>query len=277
MANSLRVALLQLRSGIEPLANRAAVSDLLRQAASSGARLVATPEMTPRLDRDRQRMVDAVEREDVTAEIRAWGRLARENGVWLLLGSMAIWAGDGKVYNRSLLFSPDGDVRAQYDKIHLFDVALGQGESYCESAAVVAGNKAIICPVAGDALLGMTICYDLRFGALFGALAQAGAQVIAVPSAFTRPTGVAHWEILLRARAIETGAFVIAPAQGGLHEDGRMTWGHSLVLGPWGEVVARLDDDAPGLLLADLDLAQCAAARARIPAWRGGPAFVAPS
>ena len=273
MADSLRIGLLQMRSGISPQANRAAASDMLRQAASQGARLVASPEMTPRLDRDRKRMLASVEHEDLAAEIKAWGRLAREHGLWLLLGSMAVWAGAGRIYNRSLLFSPDGDVRAQYDKINLFDVELGGGETYRESEAVLPGNVLITHQIAGQAVLGLTICYDLRFPELFGALARAGAQIIAVPSAFTRLTGAAHWEVLLRARAIETGAFILAPAQGGSHEDGRATWGHSLVIGPWGDVLARFDHDEPGLLLADLDLAQCAAARARIPAWRGGGQF----
>lgn len=273
MADSLRIGLLQMRSGIAAQANRAAASDLLRQAASQGARLVASPEMTPRLDRDRKRMLADVENEDLAAEIKAWGRLAREHGLWLLLGSMAVWAGEGRIHNRSVLFSPDGDVRAQYDKINLFDVELGGGETYRESEAVLPGNALVTHPIAGQAVLGLTICYDLRFPELFGALARAGAQIIAVPSAFTRLTGAAHWEVLLRARAIETGAFIIAPAQGGLHEDGRATWGHSMVIGPWGDVLARFDHDEPGLLLADLDLAQCAAARARIPAWRGGGPF----
>lgn len=273
MDQVLRVALLQMRSGIDPQSNRAEMSALLRQAASGGARLVATPEMTPRLDRDRQRMLGAVEREDLAAETRAWGRLAREHGVWLLLGSMAVWAGEGRVYNRSFLFSPNGDVRAQYDKINLFDVALGPGENYSESAAVAPGDALVTCPIAGAAVLGLTICYDLRFPEVYGALAKAGANLISVPAAFTRPTGAAHWEVLLRARAIETGAFVIAPAQGGVHDDGRATWGHSMVVAPWGEVIASLDHDEPGVLLADCDLAQCAAARARIPAWRGGRAF----
>jgi deaminated glutathione amidase len=273
MADSLRIGLLQMRSGIAPQANRAAASDMLRQAAAQGARLVASPEMTPRLDRDRKRMLARVEHEDLAAEIKAWGRLAREHGLWLLLGSMAVWAGAGRIHNRSLLFSPDGDVCAQYDKINLFDVELGGGETYRESEAVLAGNALVTHQIAGQAVLGLTICYDLRFPELFGALARAGAQIIAVPSAFTRLTGAAHWEVLLRARAIETGAFVIAPAQGGSHEDGRATWGHSMVIGPWGDVLARFDHDEPGLLLADLDLAQCAAARARIPAWRGGGQF----
>lgn len=273
MANRLRVALLQMRSGIDPRANRADASAQMRQAASGGARLVASPEMTTRLDRDRARMLAAVEAEDVEAETRAWGRLAREHGLWLLLGSMAVWAGNKRVYNRSFLFSPDGDIRARYDKINLFDVTLSQGESYKESEAVMPGDALITQPIAGDAVLGLTICYDVRFAELFGALARAGANVIAVPSAFTRPTGQAHWEVLLRARAIETGAFILAPAQGGLHEDGRATWGHSMIISPWGEVIAKLDHDEPGVLMADLDLDQCAAARTRIPAWRGGRTF----
>lgn len=272
----LRVALLQLRSGIEPRANRAIVAELLREAAAAGARLVLTPEMTGRLDRDRLRLLGALEHEDADAETRAWGRLAREHALWLLLGSTPVWAGAGKLFNRSFMFNPDGRVAARYDKIHLFDVQLGGGETYRESEAVQPGARAVTAEVAGGAKLGLSICYDVRFAPLYAALAQAGAELIAVPSAFTRPTGEAHWEVLLRARAIETGAFLLAPAQGGTHEDGRATWGRSLIAGPWGEVRAKLDHDEPGVLVADLDLAEVAAARAKVPAWRGARPFEGP-
>ena len=183
---------------------------------------------------------------------------------------------DGGCANRSVLVGPDGMVRATYDKIHMFDVDLPSGESYRESAAYTPGDTAVVAPsVLGP--LGMTVCYDVRFPALYQALARAGAVAIAVPAAFTRPTGEAHWETLLRARAIETGAHVLAPAQGGMHEDGRGTWGRSLVVDPWGEVIARLDHDDPGVLIADIDPARSAAARAAIPSLANARAFTPPA
>jgi predicted amidohydrolase len=276
MARMLRVGLIQMRSGIDAAVNRKAATPLLRQAAEAGARLIATPENTSRCDRNRERFLGAIlpERED--PEIAAWGKLAKEMGVWLLEGSTAVAAPDGRALNRSLLFTPEGKVAARYDKIHLFDVALGGGETYRESATFAAGDSAELVEGPMGARLCLTICYDLRFPELYRALAKAGADVITVPSAFTRPTGEAHWEVLLRARAIETGAFVIAPAQGGVHEDGRTTYGHSLVVDPWGVVVAKLDHDEPGLLVADLDLDLVARARGKIPAWAGPRAFTAP-
>jgi predicted amidohydrolase len=276
MARPLRIGVVQLCCGIDPAANREAAIPWLREAATKGARLIATPENTHRMDRDRARMLAAAEAEDQAAALKSWGRIAAELGVHLLLGSMPAWAGEGKVHNRSILFGPNGKPIAQYDKINLFDVELGAGESYRESATVAPGAQAVVAEGPAGAKLGLTVCYDLRFPPLYAALAQAGAEVIAVPSAFTRPTGEAHWETLLRARAIETGAFVIAPAQGGVHEDGRATWGHSLIINPWGRILAAKGDDAPGLIMADLDLDECAQARAKIPAWRGGGEFAAP-
>jgi len=273
----LRISLAQMRSGLEADANRAAAGALVREAAAAGARLVLTPEMAHRLDRDRTRLAAALAREDAAAELRAWGLLARENGVWLLLGSMPFASGAGRIHNRSVLFDPNGAAVARYDKIHLFDVVLSETESYRESAAVEPGRQAVLAETAGGARLGLSICYDLRFPELYRRLAQAGAEVLAVPSAFTRPTGEAHWEVLLRARAIENGAFVLAPAQGGRHEDGRATWGRSMVVGPWGQVLGRLDHDEPGLLTCDLDLDEVRAAREAVPAWRGGPAFEGPA
>lgn len=267
MAQNLRVAAIQLTSGIEPAANRKAALPLIREAAAAGARLVMTPEMTTRLDRDRTRAREALARHDHEAEMRTWGRIAEEHGVWLLLGSMP-WPGpEGRALNRSVLFNPGGKAVAHYDKIHLFDVALGAGEAYRESEAVAPGDRAVLTEGPQGVKLGLTICYDLRFPHLYRRLAQAGAQIITVPAAFTVPTGAAHWETLLRARAIETGAFIIAPAQGGAHEDGRTTYGHTLIVGPWGEVKATLPHDAPGLAIADLDLDDVQAARGKIPAW----------
>lgn len=272
----LRTAVVQLRSGIEPAANRAAAMPLLREAASAGARLIATPENTTRMDRNRARMFAAVGPEKGDPELLAWGRAAQELGVWLLMGSGPIAAGDGKVFNRSFFFDPDGKIVARYDKINLFDVTLGGTENYRESDTVQGGGQAVVVEGPMGAKLGLTICYDVRFAPLYASLARAGAEIIAVPAAFTVPTGQAHWEILLRARAIETGSFVIAPAQGGQHEDGRATWGHSMIIDPWGKVLAQLDHDEPGLIIADLDLDEVTSARARIPAWQGGREFKAP-
>jgi deaminated glutathione amidase len=272
----LRAAAVQLCSGIEPAANRAKAMPLLREAAAAGARFIVTPENTLRLDRDRERLMAAVGPEKDDPELAAWSRAAQELGVWLLLGSGPIATGTGKVFNRSFLYDPDGRVAARYDKINLFDVTLGGGENYRESETVEGGAKAVLAEGPMGAKIGLTICYDLRFAALYSALARAGAEIIAVPAAFTVPTGQAHWEVLLRARAIETGAFVIAAAQGGRHKDGRATWGHSMIIDPWGKVLAKLDHDQPGFIVADLELESVAAARAKIPAWAGGMDFTGP-
>jgi predicted amidohydrolase len=272
----LRVAAVQLRCGIEPGANRAHALPFIREAATAGARFIATPENTYRLDRNRERALAAAGPEKGDAELAAWACVAQELGVWLLLGSAAIATGNGKVYNRSFLYTPDGKVAARYDKINLFDVTLGGGETYRESETVEGGVRAVVVEGPMGAKIGLSICYDLRFAPLYTAYAKAGVEIITAPSAFTVPTGQAHWETLLRARAIETGAFIVAPAQGGRHEDGRATYGHSLIADPWGKVVAKLDHDEPGLIVADLDLDQVAEARAKIPAWAGGPEFAGP-
>jgi predicted amidohydrolase len=272
----LRVAAVQLRSGIEPAANREAAMPLLREAASAGARFIATPECTMVLDRDKPRMLKTIQSAQIESEIKAWGAAAAELGVWLLLGSGSIDAGDGKVWNRSFVFDPSGRIAATYDKINLFDVTLGGGETYRESDTFAGGSQAVIVTGPMDAKIGLTICYDVRFAPLYSALARAGAEIIAVPAAFTVPTGQAHWETLLRARAIETHCYVIAPAQGGKHEDGRSTYGHSLIIDPWGKVLAKLDSDEPGYITADLDLEAVSAARAKIPAWQGGRDFTGP-
>jgi predicted amidohydrolase len=271
----LRAAAIQLRSGIEPAA-RAQALPFLREAAAAGARFIVTPENTLRMDRDKPRMFAAVGPEKGDGELLAWGRLAQELGVWLLMGSGPIAAGEGKVFNRSFLFDDNGKIAARYDKINLFDVTLGGGETYRESDTVEGGAKAVLVQGPMGAKIGLSICYDLRFAPLYSAYAKAGAEIITAPSAFTVPTGQAHWETLLRARAIETHAFVIAAAQGGRHEDGRATFGHSMIIDPWGKVLAKLDHDEPGYIVADLDLDAVAAARAKIPAWQGGRAFEAP-
>jgi len=272
----LRAAAVQLRSGADPAANRAQAMPFLREAASAGARLICTPENTLRLNRDREAMIGAAAPEKDEPEIGAWARAAQELGVWLMMGSGSIATGVGKVFNRSFLFSDDGKVAARYDKINMFDVTLGGGETYLESATVEAGQKAVIAEGPMGAKIGMSICYDLRFAPLYNAYAKAGVDIITIPSAFTVPTGQAHWETMVRARAIESMAFVIAPAQGGKHDDGRATWGHSMIVDPWGKVLAKLDHDEPGFIVADLDLDLVAATRAKIPAWQGGRSFTGP-
>lgn len=269
------IALVQMRSGIDPQANLANACRLIRDAAAQGASFVATPETTHLVQKDAEAAFKVMRTEADDPAIPAFAALARELGITLLIGSLAIRLPSGKAANRSFLFGPDGSRLATYDKAHMFDVGLGQGETYCESANYQAGTSLYVADAAGMRL-GLSICYDLRFAYLYRRLAQGGANVLAVPSAFTRPTGRAHWEVLLRARAIETGSYVIAPAQGGLHADGRRTWGRSMVVGPWGEIVAHLDHDTPGVLLARLDMAKVEEARRRIPALQhdrelGGP------
>lgn len=272
----LRAAAVQLRSGADPAANRAQAMPFLREAASAGARLICTPENTLRLNRDREAMITAAAPEKDEPEIGAWARAAQELGVWLMMGSGSIATGAGKVFNRSFLFNDEGKIAARYDKINMFDVTLGGGETYLESATVEAGQKAVVVEGPMGAKIGLSICYDLRFAPLYNAYAKAGVDIITIPSAFTVPTGQAHWETLIRARAIEAMAFVIAPAQGGRHDDGRATWGHSMIVDPWGKVLAKLDNDEPGFIVADLDLDMVAATRAKIPAWQGGRPFTGP-
>jgi predicted amidohydrolase len=249
---------------------------LLREAASAGARFIATPECTMVLDRDKVRMMQTITSAQIDAEIKAWASIAQELGVWLLLGSASIDTGDGRAFNRSFVFEPNGKIAATYDKINLFDVTLGGAETYRESDTFAGGSEAVIVTGPMGAKIGLTICYDVRFAPLYSTLARAGAEVIAVPAAFTVPTGQAHWETLLRARAIETHCYMIAPAQGGKHEDGRSTYGHSVIIDPWGKVVAKLDHDEPGYIVADLDLDAVSVAREKIPAWQGGRNFTGP-
>lgn len=269
-----RAGLVQLRTPATHEAARAHVVPLVREAAAGGAQFILTPEGTNILQRDRETLLPqltSVEEDPVVGALRD---LAGELSVWLDIGS-ALVVEDGRPANRQLLIAPDGSIAAAYDKIHMFDVDLPTGETSRESATYEPGAAAVLVETP-LAKLGLTICYDMRFPALYRALTVAGAQVLTVPSAFTRPTGQAHWEILLRARAIETGSFVLAAAQGGFHEDGRGTWGHSLVVGPWGEVVAKLDHDEPGVLVADLDLDAVAAARRAIPALKNARDFSGP-
>ena len=274
--NRVETALIQMRSGTDPERNLADADALIREAASAGARLIATPETTHLVQKDADALWAAIRTPEEDPALPAFSALSAELGVFLLIGSLALQAGPRRAVNRSHLFGPDGALIATYDKAHMFDVGLGAGETYRESENYQAGDRLVLGEAAG-ARLGLTICYDLRFPYQYRALAQAGAQILTIPAAFTRPTGRAHWETLLRARAIETGAFVLAPAQGGLHEDGRRTWGRSMIIGPWGEIVAALEDDAPGVLTASLDLAKVEEARRRIPALTHGRALTGPA
>lgn len=229
------------------------------------APFILTPEMTPFLEKDAQGLREGVRSEaDVIAP---YCDLAAERGVHLLLGSAAILKADGSIANRSVMIGPDGAVRARYDKINLFEAALPGGESYRESDSYAAGDKGVMASV-DDFSLGLSICYDLRFPALYTDYAKQGVEIITAPSAFTRATGKAHWETLLRARAIESGAWVLAPAQGGQHQDGRRTWGRTMAVAPWGDVAGVLDHDRPGVLEVEIDRKAVLDARARIPAWR---------
>jgi len=270
----LRVGLVQLRTPASHEAALAHAEPLVREAAAGGARFILTPEGTNILQRDREELLPQLKSAEDDLVVRGLRTLARDLGVWLDVGSALLMEG-GKAVNRQLLIDPEGAIAATYDKIHMFDVDLPTGETARESHVYAPGQAAVLADAAG-ARLGLTICYDMRFPALYRALTLAGAQVLTVPAAFTRPTGEAHWEILLRARAIETGSYVLAAAQGGFHEDGRGTWGRSMIIGPWGEIVGKLDHDEPGVLLADLDLARVNAARSAIPALKNARTFTGP-
>ena len=272
---SLKVALIQTRTPATHAAALAHVEPLVRAAAAGGARLIATPECTNVVQRNRALLLPALRPLDEDEVVLGLRALAAELRVEILIGSALVRREGGGAANRSVLVRADGSVAATYDKIHMFDVDLPTGESARESHAYTPGDRAVLADSAVGCL-GLTICYDMRFPHLYRALAKAGAQVMTVPAAFTRPTGEAHWEVLLRARAIETGSFVLAPAQGGFHEDGRGTWGHSLAIAPWGEVIGRLDHDEPGMLFADLDLARVEAARTAIPALVNDRLFAPP-
>lgn len=268
MPNGLSIALIQTRTPATAEAGLAHVEPLIRQAAADGAKLILTPEGTNLLEQRRDRRAAAITDEAQDPCVLGLRLLAAELDIWLLIGSAIVrsgHAGDDRAANRALMIDPTGAITTRYDKLHVFDVDLPNGETYRESATIRPGDAAAVADTPWGRL-GLTVCYDVRFPHLFRQLAKANAAMIAVPAAFTVPTGEAHWETLLRARAIETGAFVLAPAQGGAHEDGRKTWGRSTVVSPWGEVIAKLDHDDPGVLHATLDLTEVARARAAIPA-----------
>jgi predicted amidohydrolase len=263
IAGDFRVGLVQMCTGRDVEKNLADAGSLIREAARQGADYVQTPEITTLMEMDRERLFKAVRPEEGNAAVAYLCALARELGIWLHVGSMAILVGNGKIANRSLLISPEGDIEARCDKIHMFDVQLPGGESYRESKHYQPGDAAVVAELPWGRL-GLTVCYDLRFPHLYRALAKAGADFLAIPSAFTRQTGQAHWHVLMCARAIENGSFVFAAAQAGKHESGRETYGHSLIVSPWGEVVADAGTDA-GVIVADVRPAEVAAARQRIP------------
>jgi predicted amidohydrolase len=260
-----RIALFQSNTGIDPAVNAEALTGAIAEAAAGGATILFTPEMSGLLDRDSNRASASLREEDEDMALAACRAAAIAHGIWVHLGSLAVLVGDGKLANRSFVIDRLGKVRARYDKIHLFDVDLPTGESWRESAIYRAGDNAVVVNGTPVGKLGLTICYDLRFPMLFARIAEADADVIAVPAAFTVPTGRAHWHTLLKARAIEAGLFVIAAAQVGRHEDGRQTFGHSLVVDPWGEVLLDMGEDV-GVGFAEIDLARIPEVRSRIPA-----------
>jgi predicted amidohydrolase len=262
---TLDIALVQLTTPADAQAALDHATPLIREAAATGAKLILLPECANFMEQRRDLKAGKVVAEDADAFVAGVRALARELSVSILAGSVIVASGrDARAANRTLLIGSDGEVQARYDKIHLFDADTPDGKSYRESATMCPGDQAVVAETPWGRL-GLSICYDVRFAYLYRALAKAGVDMIAVPAAFTVPTGRAHWEIMLRARAIETGAFVLAPAQGGAHEDGRFTWGHSLVVNPWGEVIARLDHDRPAVLTAKLDLAEVMRARQALP------------
>lgn len=262
--STFRAAAIQMRSGTDVVRNVETLEKFVAEAASKGAAYVQSPEMTGAMMRDRVAFKASLRDEANDLVFKAASALAAKHGIFLHIGSTAIDAGDGKIANRAGIFTPSGEKLATYDKIHMFDVDLDNGESWRESATYEPGRETIIAELP-FANLGMAICYDIRFPQLFRAQALAGANVITGPAAFTKQTGEAHWHVLQRARAIENGAFLVSAAQGGLHEDGRETYGHSIIVSPWGKVLAEADHDEPGVILADIDVAESAAARAKIP------------
>lgn len=266
------IACIQMRSGRTVPQNISDMERLVQEAASKGATYILTPEMTGLLERNRSEQFEKTRWQDDDETFRAAQNLARGLGIWLHVGSTAIRVAEDRLANRAGLFSPQGELVATYDKIHMFDVDLDNGESWRESSVYQPGAIARTVPVDGF-ILGLSVCYDIRFPDLYRQMAKSGAQVLTCPAAFTRQTGEAHWHTLLKARAIENGAYMIAAAQGGKHEDGRETFGHSLVVNPWGEIIAELDNDEPGYLVAEIDLNEVSKARKKIPNLRNNRAF----
>ena len=274
---SVKAACIQLNAGREIEPNIRAAADLVRRARDAGADLIMTPEVSDMIEPKRALRLDKAREEAAHPMLAAFRALARETGAHLLLGSIMIRrTGEERLANRSFLIAPDGNIVARYDKIHMFDVDLPGGESYRESAVFQPGEAAVVARLPWG-MLGLTVCYDLRFPQLYRSLAQGGAEFLTIPSAFTVPTGKAHWHVLLRARAIENGCFVFAPAQCGEHAEGRRTYGHSLIVAPWGEILAEAVADEPGFVLADIDPAKVAEARRAVPSLRHDRAFAPPT
>jgi predicted amidohydrolase len=271
----MKIAAIQMRSGLDPDANIAALEPMLAQAAEQGAQYVLTPEVTVIFPENREQLASVAAAFENNPQLRRVGELARQHGIHIHIGSLAVPLPDGRFANRSVLFGPDGAIVDTYDKIHLFDATIEGLNAYRESATYAGGERAVTVPL-GEFTLGMSICYDMRFPKLYNALANAGANLIAVPAAFTVPTGQAHWHVLLRSRAIETGSYVIAAAQGGQHASGRATYGHSIIIDPWGRVIAELDHDEPGVLLAEISPELVRDARQRVPALANAKNFVPP-
>ena len=263
-------ACVQMRSGRDPATNRDAAVAGVRHAAAEGARYIQTPEMTSLLERNRARLFEVVTGQDEDLTLNGLRQAARETGSWVHVGSLAVRVGY-RVANRAFLIDPLGEIAASYDKVHLFDVDLPSGESWRESATYAGGACAVVAETPLGSF-GLSICYDIRFAALYRAMAEAGASVLTAPACFTRQTGEAHWHILQRARAIETGSFMISAAQGGLHEDGRESFGHSLIVDPWGRILAEGGTE-PGVIFAEIDLTLVDDARARVPALRNARPF----
>jgi predicted amidohydrolase len=264
MRDMTRVALLQMTSGIDPAANAATLVRAIAEAGAGGAAMLFTPEMSGMIDRDRSRAAGKIVPEADNAVLAQVRDAAAKSGLWVALGSLAVKRDDGRWANRSCVIDGTGEIAARYDKIHMFDVALATGESWRESAAYAPGER-VVTAATPLGKLGLTVCYDLRFPALFEELGRQTCDVIAIPAAFTVPTGQAHWHVLLRARAIEASAYVVAAAQVGEHADGRRTYGHSLVVDPWGEVLLDMGGGTPGLGFADIDPARIAEVRAQLP------------
>ena len=265
------VACVQVNAGPEIGPNLEATAKQVRRARDAGATFITLPENVSLMIQGRAKLLARIGSESTHSALPAFRDLARETGAWLLVGSLGIALEDGRVANRSFLIDAEGSIVARYDKIHMFDVDLPGGESYRESAVFRPGERAVVAPTPWGRL-GLTVCYDLRFAALFRALAQAGAEVITIPAAFTVPTGRAHWHVLVRARAIETGCFIVAPAQCGSHDEGRRTYGHSLIVGPWGEVLAEAGEE-PGFITATLDMDRVAECRGMVPSLKHDRAF----
>lgn len=259
-----RAAAIQMCSGVDPQRNATVLAGYVTDAAAQGAVYVQTPEMTGALQRNRKELASVLRGESDDIIVRTASELAARHKIHLHIGSTAIARDDGKIANRAFFFGPDGNILARYDKIHMFDVDLDNGESWRESAVYAPGNDTVVLDLP-FAKVGLAICYDVRFPQLFRAQALAGASVITAPAAFTRQTGEAHWHVLQRARAIENGAFMISAAQAGIHEDGRETFGHSIIVAPWGEILAEANHAEPAVIVADIDPDLSAAARAKVP------------